>query len=372
MFCPNCGTKCESAFCPNCGTKLDFNVEDFAAGGDALRDPAAPAEQPTSGCGTAGSTFSGYTPEATQVPPQSSYYYTPAQNYQAPQPAPEVPSAGYANPYPAAPVRTQAGSGALAARRVAASPLFLVAVIIHTITAVFGIYNALTVSYVPGIDSRGASIALTVLTISFIALIVVGLWITYGSAKANPDGKMTTAGLTIIKTMLIIFLVLFCILFAIVLILLLAAGGKIGSILNDLPYGYGSELSYYLNRSSGFVAAVIFILITCGVLTIIWFAGALKTISCVKRSIRTDVPTSSGISGFVAVFCFIMALISIITNIIRVIGVGALSYSSYSAGFASSVLSASLFFTFASCVSLVLFGILIFKYLGSVHRARQS
>lgn len=156
----------------------------------------------------------------------------------------------------------------------------------------------------------------------------------------NSDG-MKTSGLTMIKVINIIRLVCICVCLGIVEIIFIIAmvqSSKGYSALNDISSTAGSIASAGIG-----VLLVLDLLIVAGfVIAILYYAKIIKSINTVKETITSGI-MSNKVSSYVAILTFILAGFTLI--------------SVFFAGSALSVLS-----TLCSVVSMVCFGILIFKY----------
>lgn len=290
MFCSNCGIENAegSAFCKNCGKPLSQITPDYSA-------PA-------------------YTPAAK--PPLSS---NPVLN---------------------------------AVKKIAGSPLFLVAVIAYslqilaTLVSSVGtgakvemfLYSLLDeIGYAAPFEfyeivdaiSRIGDIPYIIGTIIGLIptiLICVGLWITYSSAKNRMTDTMKTSGLTMIKVITIIQLVWACVVFALVELLLMLI---VVAVAAANVYEAGLIIA-------GVVFVVLFVAAAFA-LAIVYFAKIIKSIGVAKKTITTGIP-SDKVSSYVAVWAFISAVCLVFSLI------------------TSFIASA------ASMTAFICFGILIFKY----------
>ncbi len=126
-----------------------------------------------------------------------------------------------------------------------ASPLFLSAVILFTLTPILSVVTALTgggVSLVKTLtesaarsdpnlyfQQRGADASLSVLfgvtvVLSMPSIVfLIGMWMHYAACRNRKTGNLSTAGLTVCKVMEIIQLVLECVLCALYVFLIIAA-----------------------------------------------------------------------------------------------------------------------------------------------------
>ncbi len=233
-------------------------------------------------------------------------------------------------------------------KKLATSPLFLVAIIAFSAQILFtfiGAFNTastmrwlytlldgelgyyLSYDVLDAIYSTGGAAIVTGTIIGLIpsGIICAGLWMTYASARNRQSITMSTAGLTMIKVVSIIGLIGTCILSAIIVIAMII----VTIAMSQDPYVYGRVVALFVFLTLLFVAAYTII--------IIYQAKVISSINTVKNTIYTAVP-SDKVSGFVAVWAFIQAgflLFSLITNF---------------------------FVAAASMTALICFGILIFNY----------
>lgn len=236
-------------------------------------------------------------------------------------------------------------------KNIAASPLFLVAAIAFSLQILATILSSATagallegaiyelLSEFGGMDfyelyeimetiSRIGSAPFVICTIIGLIpsmLICAGLWMTYGAGVSRASDSMKTSGLTMIKVITIIELVWSCVVLGVVDILLIITIIAAASV----EYMAGALVA---------LCVFAFIIINAVVaLNIVYYAKIVKSINTVKGTILTGRP-SNALSGFVAVWSFIMAgflIFSLITNFF----VSALSMTAF-----------------------ICFGILIFKY----------
>ena len=219
-------------------------------------------------------------------------------------------------------------------RRVAGSPLFLIAAIVVSLHFVLNIVNRWMpidligmvnnlVGYfdavIPGIGAQmmkdiepalteikaaQASLSLiSMLGMIMPALTVAALWMTYGSAK-RADGPKT-AGLTMLQVLQILAVIGM----SFMILLSVALGGllivSVQALLNQLVY-YGviaNELSAGITVG---VVVLAVLLLVASVFSLIYTAKVLSTVVGVKRAIRTGMVMKKA-SGFVAVVNLLIA-----------------------------------------------------------------
>lgn len=219
-------------------------------------------------------------------------------------------------------------------RECAKSKLFLVAIILYSITLVLSLITSVSsVSLANGLlDSYmdmmvGDALSDEIMASSYsvgsvigivigmapTVLFAVGMWITYASAVSQND-RMSTAGLTIIKVVSIIYLVLMCIaagLMVIVFALLLIFFNAIdfGALIHsDVWRDYGMSSGDVAVAQSMFSVVLIVALVVVAIvfaLIIIYYAKIIKTINVIKSTITTGAVTGK-ISVFVAVMTIIL------------------------------------------------------------------
>lgn len=237
-------------------------------------------------------------------------------------------------------------------KQIASSPLFLVAIIAFSLNLLVSLFaltnigNSFTYMLYEVLDEFGRAVPYEVYefidqisdvgsavfgVFGIIALIpsiivCIGLWMTYGSAVSRVSDGMKTAGLTMIKVVVIIELVSYCVLLTLVDFLLIF--GIVASAMSP-EYIAGALVALFV---------ILLIVVTALlVLDIVYLAKIVKSINTAKNTIITGEP-SDDISGFVAVWTFVKA--------------GALLFSLITSFLASAL----------SMTSLICFGILMFKY----------
>ncbi len=311
MFCPNCGAQNENeaTFCKNCGAKL------AASQGEPQAQPAE-----------------AFTPNAAQPQPANSYTnYAP---YQAP--VPENPVIG-------------------TVKRVAASPVFLTAVILFTVSLVMEIISSFApsnalVSFLYdfarengfGYEMRQflneydflleQDVAGILFSSAPTIVMAVGLWLIYAAAKKPNASGMSSAGLTVAKVMTIISLVLISIVTALFAIAFL--GVSVG-----LNYADGIP-----DFAFGIVYGIMFVVAVAFVLYIVYLAKIIQSLNTVKNTVNSGI-ASDKVSGFVGVMCYIVGVITALNSISGLL-------------FSVPTFLSSL----CSGVATVLFGVVLFRY----------
>ena len=307
MFCPNCGKETSGKFCPYCGMKMPESEppapsrpEPSVSREDGVRTPAAIPAQ-------------GYNPG-----PGSTGVY---RNESAPVPTPPIGALSGATP------------ARQCARKLASSPIFLIAVLAFTATMLMSFVNVWQlVRQVPETlyDSnkypeyqqiaRIAGYVAAGLLVLVYAGFAAALWSIYCGALKR-SAPLRTGGLTVIKTYLVIGLVFICILVFLIAAVtaLVAASGDLEGVFNELDQALSdamrstqTELPIPAERGAFgtlYVLLVIMSLLVIGLL-IVYLAKLLKTVNTVKRVILTGYPDDR-VSMLVLVFCVLGAVGSV-------------------------------------------------------------
>lgn len=205
-------------------------------------------------------------------------------------------------------------------REWAKSKLFLVTIIIFTVSWLLGfiisLYNAIvdpSVDFTVGGEvvtyaSSAASVIVAIIIAIPAALMVAGMWMTYGSAKSDNE-RMTSSGLTLVKVATVITLILTCILVGFIVLtfslalVLFKAGGILPEIWGESE---NNAIAALLNGSFIALFTIILVLVVViGALAIIYEAFAIKTVNSIKSTIETGRPTVKA-SSFVAVMSIII------------------------------------------------------------------
>lgn len=147
--------------------------------------------------------------------------------------------------------------------------------------------------------------ALNMLPVVFLALILLGMWLHVGASLSKVPNKMSTSGLTIVKTMTILQL--------------------IGYIL--VPVGF---LTSYFVLSKTFAESIdgglllgVFIIVLITILLfialpVIYSIEIIRTVNTVKKTIKTGI-ASKKVSGFVSTFNIIMGVFYIFSALIAML-----------------------------------------------------
>ena len=328
MLCPNCQKESPGKFCPYCGAKMPFEASAQPTAGR----PEAPAPR-------------GPEPAAPQGGVVRRPASIPAQAYVA---APGSTGSYRTESVPVSPSPAGALNGETPARqwarKLAASPAFLIAVLAFTATMLMTFVNVwllmrqmpetLYNSYKYPEYQRIARIIGYVaegLLVLVYASFAAALWSIYcGAVKRSTP--LRTGGLTVIKSYLVIGLVVICILVLLITAatVLVAASGDLDGVFNELDQGLSdamrssqAELPFPVERGAFGTLYVIFVIVILVViaLLIVYLAKLIKTVNTVKRVILTGYPDDR-VSMLVLVCCVLGAVGSIM-GITRLLSGGA-------------------------------------------------
>lgn len=366
MICPNCGQESNGKFCPRCGTMMSM-PESTAAETTVLSDasnpfrqtpptaPEAPAAPQAPVQGYAPNTGYPNQPQQPTVPnrpapqpgyaaPQAAYAaqqaapqpgvsaqsyaggpgYVPAQGYNPGQPA----NTGYANPALVDPGNSPAR---IAVRKIASSPLYLLAALLFTASLVFSAipYVKQFITFFQYFDYyRNDSEALSTVIGMAIGILVVlimalALWSIYFAAIRKNPVRMRTGGMTTIKVFLIIALIFMILgligLVGVTIFMAVAADSEFFDEANKAFLDFLKQYNYTFEETGSLDFKTLLIItgaaafVVCLIATI--FIGKLiKTINTVKRVIRIGHPDDR-VSPFAAVLCILSAIGSIFSGV---------------------------------------------------------
>lgn len=174
----------------------------------------------------------------------------------------------------------------------------LIAAILAMISFGINVYTSFVqvdlMSYFPGSEFAGIAYMLAAVMLIPSFLLCIACWLVYASGhKKTPP--MSTAGLTIIKGVMIVYLVIVCIALAV-----FAAAMVIGM------FSIMVAEAEYSSAVSPIFAGVFLAGIAMFILTIIYYAKVISTVNSAKFTIRTGTPNCR-ISMYVAVMNFIYA-----------------------------------------------------------------
>ncbi len=207
-------------------------------------------------------------------------------------------------------------------KSIGSSPLFLAAVLLHTLSAVFSIIIAFNPSaaavdvqrflYDMGMDPEllqyvngGTTSVVSVIASSIVTLLVtLALWLLYATCRNRQTGNISTGGLTILKVITMLGIIGLCI----VALTLVASGIflLIGSADESSLYGRG----FAIIGAAFFVAALVFILM------IFYQISLYRALSLVKKASLTGMPNNR-VSGFLIVMLWIVGIFSIIGGLVE-------------------------------------------------------
>lgn len=211
-------------------------------------------------------------------------------------------------------------------KTVGSSPLFLVAAILYSATALISLitqlqgtsFNALAYSMVDnfGVDPmtmydvmnyfNASSLISALFTFLPCCLIAVGMWLHFATCRSTADGGISTTGLSLCKVGVIIGLVFICAAAVLILaacILLFAGAGAYFSY-----GGYGSEADIAAALGVGIV--VIFItLVPILVLMICYYVSQIRAIGRLKATAVSGIPDNR-ISRFLTGMNYVLGVLS--------------------------------------------------------------
>lgn len=315
MICPNCGRETSGKFCPNCGTKLNAEPAE-----PRPNDPAAVPDQ-------------SYAPIQSYAPRQSDYTDpAPSQDY-AGNPS-YVPSSQAAS-YQTAPVGALGQTPAIQMlRKIATSPVYLLAVLFFSLSLVFTVYinvkniiasfDAMDYYKSRAMESELISpVVSSFVTVLLNLLIVIALWSMFVSAAAKNKERMSTGGLTFFQVLYGFYMTaaILALGFVLVLLVMLIVSDQYSSFFQDAV----NELNYLVNRSgyefpSMNVTLRVFLYIFLGSLLVgltlaaVYFVKLFKTLATAKRVIRTGAPDDR-VSVFVGVITILGAVFTLISGV---------------------------------------------------------
>lgn len=287
MFCPNCG--CQNgdgaAFCRGCG---------------------APLEAPRNAEG----------PGAPYRPPVSPNPYEPVR--------PE----GSVHPVLGA-VKTMGSSAMVLVAIIAfslAGLLSLISVIqgASSYLVALNLLSELDIGINLSVEGwRWATTAIMVIGMIPTVLMILGMWMTYASAANRREPGMKTAGLTLIKVVVIINAVCMGIVLGLLLLACIIAMSAGSNMRYSGYYGYSGYST--MRTGETFLMIMTAVLVAVMVLAIVYYVKIVSTINTMKRTITTGVP-SDRVSAFAAVMAIIggvfsaISVVSVIKNGVYTVG----------------------------------------------------
>ena len=329
MICPRCGRETTGKFCPSCGTKL--NVE---ATEPRQPDPAGIPNQayvPKQ---------SAYTDPASNESYASNQGYASNQAYASNQGYVSNPSyapSSQMSGYQAAPVGALGQPPAIQMlRKVATSPVFLLAILMYTLSNLFSVFlNAKGLAnYFEILDyykgSRYESQIVSSIVSGFVSIllalaIIIALWSIYAAAASKTKNRPGTGGLTFFKVLYVIYLIgaILCLILVLVLLVMLIASKKYSDFfqdavkqIKDLLMQAGYEFPDIDVALRTFRYIFLGTILVTMILLVIYFAKIIKSLNTAKRVIKTGMPDDR-----VSVFVGVMTILSAIGSLISGIGV---------------------------------------------------
>ncbi|MCL2772401.1 MAG: zinc ribbon domain-containing protein [Oscillospiraceae bacterium] len=203
-------------------------------------------------------------------------------------------------------------------RQIGASPLFLAAVILFSVTVLLKLINifipAADVS--PNINHTIGGINSFSAFVSSIGPVVIciGMWVQYAACKDVSTGHIKISGLSAIRVMNIINFVLYCILLALAFLgslIILVSGSAIESTIEEYAGDAGARFNF-AGIATGIIGIGLLIgVIIFGVFLILYYVKLLSTIKSIMTTASTGKPETK-ISMFVIVMNFILAVVSFV------------------------------------------------------------
>lgn len=338
MFCTKCGCLNDdnSAFCKKCGAALTSSnntqqTPNIQSAASMQQPPVQPGQNPPGNTvrPQPGVYTSTYQPGRQSA--SNGSQWQPQNPYQPQQAAPVYMQTNMQVPFMGNQFSDAQRRVLDTVKSVCASPLFLIATILYSVSLLFSLVSIISASSVFGYYVEEYSIAFSsggILGFLIGSLVAIGLWITYASAKNKFNIGMTTSGLTMTKVVVVIELVFICIAIGILLIAMIViatfAGSLYSSNMFDLSVSNISSVyygdSYGANHSvpvySGFVIIIIYIAVL--VISIIYYAKLIQTINAVKNAISNGRATNKA-SMFVVVFNFILGGVAFIFSFVSLV-----------------------------------------------------
>lgn len=222
-------------------------------------------------------------------------------------------------------------------KQVASSSAFLTGVIAYTLTIVFTF--CLSISSIGGYFSDVVWMIIMIAMIPSV-LIAIGLWMVYMSSNNRLGGYQNTAGLTLIKTIVVIETVLTVVSTVAMAIYVPISYSKEVQILSS----WGISEDNLTKITIGYLIefALVEAILIC---VSIYFVKVVKSINTAKRTIKNGIPDDQ-VSPFAGVMSFIIVAVCIIATIVALIDNNALLSLIY----------------LSVAVSSTAFGIIIFAY----------
>lgn len=200
------------------------------------------------------------------------------------------------------------------------TPVFIFTIIAYTLFAAMSLIGIFTGASALGsiqdtlnqfstdisVSFASGSVSIILGLISFIPtlLCVLGIWKIY---SARFDRPLAAGGFKLVRICVVIRLVLMCIAMALVLIAFILILGASGDITNH----YSFYPDYYGYARPVLIAAAV-IVVACLAVCILFYAKELKTLRTIEAG-ATQGLLVNNISTFVAVFCIIIAVFTLIS-----------------------------------------------------------
>ena len=320
MICPNCGRETSGKFCPICGTRLAAESAPPQANnqGSSPRWNSAPNQTPAPNQPY----NSGFAYNQNRNPG-----YVPQQGY---NPGQQV-VGGYQG-MPAGAIGQTPASQMI--RKVASSPLFLVAALLFTLNFLFAAYVNIRnivayldlLDYYKGSEVKGQIISNVVsafVTVLLYLLMLISLWSIFGTAASKSRDRMSTGGLTFFKVIywiaLVVAVLILCLF--VVLMVMLIASEKYSDFFQDAVIQIRetlSSLGYQLHSWNVSLRTYLYIflgtLLAVMLLTVFYVAKLIKSLNTAKRVIKTGIPDDR-VSVYVGVVTILGALFNVYNGI---------------------------------------------------------
>lgn len=339
MICPNCGRETAGKFCPFCGSKL-------AAEPEVPQQPASVSAQPQEPA-----------PIYTQPQEPAPVYTQP----QVPTPAytqPQEPAPAYTQPQEPYPVYSQpqnredvtreppmagrvfpgvpVGDGAVGRsqasqllRKLASSPIFLLAALLFTLSVLFpGYLNVKNLlENIRVLSSGSGSLKVDVLAnviggagiVLLNLLTVLGLWAVFFSADRKSREQMGTGGLSILSAVTAVTLMVLSLLAGLTVMLLVQnnASDNYSSLfrktvywINDTLHELGVVFPNMDVSPLGYRNILLGAVLAALLLAIVYYGRTLRSIGTAKHVIRTG-GADDRVSVFVALVTALLAVFSV-------------------------------------------------------------
>lgn len=241
-----------------------------------------------------------------------------------------------------------------AVRAMLTTPLFLVGAIGYSVYGVFQFINRLAggseIRQLLNMFSRfggryssviqrygnmysGAQMLVTLLSVTPVILIAVGMWLMFASAKSTNQPQLNVTGLTMIRVVIIIQLICVCLVSVIGEIVLISAMVGVGGMISSYGGGVGTV--------SGIFVVAMLVVAAVAILEIFYYLKLGTMVDTMKNVILTGVPDSE-VSKYVEIFCYVMGGLSAISALMSLVGMSMYSFLT-NAGLATADISFAIF-----------------------------